>query len=77
MNVTPGQSSTGSCGRRAAACFGQVPFSIEDFERVRSGVIAAAEFDLPSDPEVEDFDDDDEDDDDSDRLQRGWEVEWR
>lgn len=38
---------------------------------------AAAEFDLPSDPDEEDFDDDEEEDDDSDRLQPGLEAEWR
>jgi hypothetical protein len=40
-------------------------------------VHASAEFDLPSDPEAEDFDDDDEEDDDSDRLQFGLDAEWR
>ncbi|MBL8528326.1 MAG: hypothetical protein JNL68_11630 [Burkholderiales bacterium] len=39
--------------------------------------VAAAEFDLPSDPDEEDFDDDEEEDDDSDRLQLGLEAEWR
>ena len=42
-----------------------------------AGYRAAAEFDLPSDPEEEDFDDDDDEDDDSDRLQLGLEAEWR
>jgi hypothetical protein len=37
----------------------------------------AAEFDLPSDPDEEDFDDDEEEDDDSDLLQLGLEAEWR
>ncbi len=38
----------------------------------------AAELDLTNDPETEDFDDDEEeDDDDSDRLQVGFDAEWR
>ena len=43
----------------------------------RRSYVAAAEFDLPSDPDEEDFDDDEEEDDDSDRLQLGLEAEWR
>jgi hypothetical protein len=42
-----------------------------------AGCYAAAEFDLPIDPEDEEFDDDEEEDDDSDRLQLGLEAEWR
>jgi hypothetical protein len=40
-------------------------------------VRASAEFDLPSDPDGEDFDDDEDEDDDSDRLQIGLDAEWR
>ena len=37
---------------------------------------AAAEFDLPGEPEDEDFDDDEEDDDDWDRLRLPLKAKW-
>ena len=54
-----------------------IPASADPRRHAPVCYVAAAEFDLPSDPDEENFDDDEEEDDDSDHLQLGLEAEWR
>jgi hypothetical protein len=65
MNANQRAASPGLPRHYPGACYRELPCH------------ASAEFDLPADPEEEDFDDDEEDDDDSDRLQPGLDAEWR
>jgi hypothetical protein len=77
MQASPAIASSGNPGPRSFAWFGAGPLHIEDLARDSRRIIAAAEFDLPTDPEEEDFDDDEDEDDDSDHLQFSLESEWR